>query len=558
MMFILFIVLAFVGLMLVIKGPHPIFQDPAPAPAPVAEDSDDVPDLEDPVRKKKRFEKMGAQEFEKKLYGTGIDFTAREKRFILKLFQNCTEYWNRDNCIYMQLEGYDQKGDRRIWWKPRPKDVGAFFEEITGVSRKTANNLEAELEKDDEEHGPKGMFMASTRTGGTREGVKKTALECVFTDLDEFIRDEIVEARKQKYLTVHYLAEKASKYFSSRITPQRMKRALKRLGYEYRKREGKYVNRRHEPKNLFRLKSFCEWVEKNVERDPATGLYKFKIPVGFGDGANEYTKSFRASSWIVRNDPILSTCEKPRKEKDAGQRLNMLGAIYSASYDMDSFTAWNGADVGKNAYAKSRDIINHTEKHVVPNLPRGTGAVYVLDNASNNKKIDEYVKDASADKVHDWIIEHDMDQQRFEDWWKAESPKCTTKKQEKLALLRYIRTNIDEFTELAQILRGNDIQLRYLPAYYPECNPIELIWAHIKREYKSTDAKKPWKQRLEEAMAKVTEKQIEQSFDRSIRYSLDRLQELRQKGEVHNEDEDHVVYDDPDEHDSEDEWLNEQ
>ena len=542
---------AFVCLMLVVKGIHPIFLPP-PAPPVDGANPDDLPDLEDPAQKKRKFEKMGAEDIENKLYGRGVDFTAREKRFILKLWENCQEYWKRDQLVYLEV-----RGDDRIWWKPRPH-VADFFQEITTVSRMTVTRLEKELETDTEVHGPKGMLMPSRRTGATREGLNKNALEVVFTDLDDFIRDEIEKARKQKYLTIHYLAERACDYFRSRITPQRMKRALKRMGYEYLKRDGKYVNRRHEGKNLFKLKKFCEWVEKNVVYDPATDRHRFTIPVGFGDGANEHTKSFRARSWVVRGDPKLATCEKPRNDKQAGQRLNMLGAIYSNSHDINSFTAWNSTEVGRNPYATSGDIIDHTVSHVLPNLPSGSGAVYVLDNASNNKKIEEHLKNATANAIHDWINEHDPDQDRFQKWWKDESEKCTTDNQEKKALLRYIRDHVDELTELAVILRGVGVGLMYLPAYYPECNPIELIWAHIKREYKSTDTSLPWKQRLDQAHAKITEEQIEKAFDKSIRYCLTRLLELRQTGEVLNESEDHEVYVDPDEDDSEDEWLDEE
>ena len=160
--------------------------------------------------------------------------------------------------------------------------------------------------------------------------------------------------------------------------------------------------------------------------------------------------------------------------------------------------------------------------------------------------------------MHDWINENDPNPQRFQLWWDEESKKCSTANQEKKALFRYIRDNIDELTDLAVFLRSVGRELRYLPAYYPECNPIEMIWAHIKREYKATDVNKPWRERLDEAHEKITEKQIDAAFDHSIRYCLTRLQELRRNGTVHNENEDFVVYDDHEDHDSEDEWLNNQ
>ena len=553
MEFIWFIMLMFVCVMLVVKGPHPIF-GPPPGAIPDLENPDEE-EVETPGHKRRRFEQMGGEHMDDKIYGTGVDFTVREKRFVLKLYENCVAYWNRDNCESLEVRGMNE-----TWWRHRPRDVrNEFFTEITGISGMTVTRLQSQRDTDSEVCGPVGMLMPSRRTGAEREGCDKKALEAVFADLDEFIRDEIDKARKQKYLTTCILAQKATDYFRSRITPQRMRRALKRLGYEYKKREGKYINRRCEGKNLFKLKSFCEWVEGHVEYNEEADMYKFTIPVAFGDGASEYTKSFRAKSWMMSGDPKLSKCEKPRKDKDGGQRLNMLGAIYGNSFDMASFTAWNSQQQGKNPYATYDDIKTHTIAHVLPNLPcPGCGSVYVLDNASNNKKVDDYLKTATADGVHDWLNENDPNPARFQTWWENESKKCSTAAQEKKAMFRYIRDNVDELTDLALFLRTVDVGLRYLPAYYPECNPIELIWAFIKREYKATDVNKPWRERLDEAHAKITEKQIEMAIDRSIRYSLDRLQELRRDGLVHNEDtlDPHVVYDEDDDHDSEDEWLN--
>ena len=561
-MLIVNMVMAFCALVLLvvcaIQPPHRIFQEAPPVPAvevPDLEAANEEEEEEDREERKKRFIKIGAEDCSNKFSGKGNDFSARDKKILLHIFDNCEKYWHRDNCKHY----HDQRvSSQVIHYRIRPS-VNKFFEEITGVGHTTLNRLKTERDTDDEINGPEGFVMPSNRTGAKRTVVNKNALEVILPEMDQFIRDEIEKARKGGYLTVKKLAESATAYFNcgGPIKPQRMKRCLKRLGYEYKQREGKFVNRRSDPESLKKLKEFCEWVMANVTYIPETGLYTFTVPVGFGDGANEYTKAFRGRSWVLRSDPKLRTCEKSRS-KDSGQRLNMLGAVYSSSYDMQSFETWSSTDKTKNKYAKSDDIVHHTVAHVLPNLPGGTGAVYVLDNASNNKKIDEELADAKADRVHDWIIKHDPDPERFNEFWKKES-EDKTEKQEKKALLKYIRTNIDEFTELAQLLREADVALRYLPPYYPECNPIELIWAHIKREFKATDVNKPWKERMEIAHSKVTELQIEQSFDRSIRYCLDRLEELRATEAVHGGEarDDQVVYDD-EESDGEQEWLNDQ
>ena len=163
---------------------------------------------------------------------------------------------------------------------------------------------------------------------------------------------------------------------------------------------------------------------------------------------------------------------------------------------------------------------------------------------------------ATSTELHDWINEHDPDAPRFQRFWEEEA-EAKNETELKKALFKYIRTNIEDFTKLARECKLRGVGLRYLPAYYPECNPIELIWAHIKREFKATDVKLPWKERLRIAHEKVTEEQIELSFDRSIRYCLDRLVELRKAEAVHGDEarDDQVVYEDSE---GEDDWLNEE
>ena len=548
--------MVFFAFVMAVKGvrpPHRIFQtEEAPIEDVVVEDPDheEEEEEEDEDEKRKRFEQRGGIDITTSNFsGTGIDFTAREKQLLLHIYDKCTEFWKMSNCE-VKVDGRQNQRKRYYQW--RPKDIRGFVTQITGVGGSTLTGLKDRKDKDDEVNGPTGWVMPSNRTDSTREGVNPNALEAVLPEMDEFIRDEIKKARKGGHLTVKMLAAKATEYFKPGpvIKPKRMKRVLNRLGYEYGDRKGVFVNRRHDKENLLNLKAFCEFVFANVDRNPTTGRYYFTIPIAFGDGANEYTKAFRARSWMLRGHPELGTCEKSRK-KDTGQRVNMLGAIYSNSFDMNSFTAWNSEEEGKNSYAKSEDIVDHTRKHVLPNLPPGTGGVYVLDNASNNKKIEEQLKYATSDEVHDWINEHDPDPERFQTYWEegpgADASETTTKK----ALMKYIRINIDEFTELALLLREKDVKIRYLPKYYPECNPIEIVWAHIKRAYKATDSSLPWRQRLDLAHAEITEEQIEKCFDHSIRYCLDRLVEFRNTEDVHGGA--MVIGDDDDDED----WMNE-
>ena len=157
-----------------------------------------------------------------------------------------------------------------------------------------------------------------------------------------------------------------------------------------------------------------------------------------------------------------------------GKIAVLVRSQYSSSYDMDSFQTWNSADKGKSQYATNQDIVDHTVSHVLPNLPGGCGAVYVLDNASNNKMIEEGLRAATSTELHDWINEHDPDAPRFQRFWEEEA-EAKNETELKKALFKYIRTNIDGFTKLARECKLRGVGLRYLPCLlYTSPSPRDL------------------------------------------------------------------------------------
>ena len=91
------LLLTFVLAPRLIRPPHRIFQPPAPD-GPDLEAPPPPPPAEDPEDRKKRFKKLGGEDCTTKFSGTGIDFTAREKKFIQYIWNNCEEFWKIPNC----------------------------------------------------------------------------------------------------------------------------------------------------------------------------------------------------------------------------------------------------------------------------------------------------------------------------------------------------------------------------------------------------------------------------------------------------------------------------
>ena len=72
----------------------------------------------------------------------------------------------------------------------------------------------------------------------------------------------------------------------------------------------------------------------------------------------------------------------------------------------------------------------------------------------------------------------------------------------------------------------NGMEVKYLPPYYSELNPIELLWAEVKRVYRDeTSPEDEWEKRMKEAWSSITPQFVESCFDRSIRWALKKHKE---------------------------------
>ncbi len=151
----------------------------------------------------------------------------------------------------------------------------------------------------------------------------------------------------------------------------------------------------------------------------------------------------------------------------------------------------------------------------------------ILDNASTHKRFKQNLKDFNKDELVDWLTERlqetDVDPlpnekrnavHEFVQHYNNNSEFCTRK--EVMSFIREHKIRTMELWYLASLMGPG---LLYLPPYWPELNAIEKLWARLKNDYRKTDPKKKWEERLAEAYAKIDAVFIRKIISDTIRFA---------------------------------------
>jgi len=111
------------------------------------------------------------------------------------------------------------------------------------------------------------------------------------------------------------------------------------------------------------------------------------------------------------------------------------------------------------------------EDNVFPNLPNGS--VLVLDNASyHRRKITKSINKSSRKiDIMEYLDDHSIEY----------DPGMTKPKLIDIYNKNQSINQTQPLTFIQQLAEKYDCQVLYLPAYHCELNPIELIWAQIKK-----------------------------------------------------------------------------
>jgi len=227
----------------------------------------------------------------------------------------------------------------------------------------------------------------------------------------EWVLDKVQAAKKRGYLTVQRLREdlrlEHDLVFSKRV----LRRTLRRLGFEYRKRIGAWETRRAQPGVQAKLREFLEFVVTNSSRGTDAGgkaHYSWNAPFAFFDETYLYTRAFRDKSWCLRGDYT-----KDRGQLGADRRASVLHALFS-QHDPQPPTgntlvhwldSWTGKTREFKGQCTSEHILKYVERYLVQHI--GEGGTLILDNCSTHKEFLQRLDHCSTDEIHAFIIERE-------------------------------------------------------------------------------------------------------------------------------------------------------
>ena len=407
----------------------------------------------------------------------------------------------------------------------------SMFEALTG---RPARTVQKQIRKT-----PKGGKPPAPK----RKGPKQLFLDEKFEFFYDWIAEKIENAKKGKFLTLRSIKRALKLEHDVTVSLVVLRRSLKKMGFQYGKREGKWTSRRLEPHIVLRLQDHCKWVVENSERkvrEDGKFQYSWVRHVAFQDESWLIERQFRAASWNKKGDKTLDV------EGGGGARLNMLHTIFS-NHDpqpmstktkrpealvvyRSTWTSDKHEWAGRTTDAKM--VNEYFEKKVFVNL--GEGGVAFADNASTHREYAQKLEEMSETELIGLICDKlnissnsKAEKKRLAKAkgkysnfrWKAanafmELP-YEAKKEDYAKFIREWRLFDTKLYQMAQLYEQN---MRYLPQYYPESNPIERWWSLFKRYYYDTDPGMDWQKRLDEALSRIPDDYVHKCIHKSLEW----------------------------------------
>jgi len=403
-----------------------------------------------------------------------------------------------------------------------------------------------------------GVGCASTARKAGNRGVKnpskkgpaKRDLEQEFQGFYEWVVGKVEEAKKNSFLTLARLREMLEDEEGIKVGRPVLRYTLKRLGFKYCKRVGKWISRRNEERVQRRLFEFLKWAVKWSEPDPTKpGKYCWTIPICFQDETFMYSAQFREHSICAPKKKGGKKVDRAfdNKTDGKGTRVNCIGCIFAGTGHtggqpktkdggMECLQTWKSTWTGKNhrfsgKYVCAEQIHQFYRECVFVHL--GENGFVVLDNASTHKEYTEELKEMEEDELLAFILQkidaavpgsyragyvHDEFEKLCGTGGMA-NPGAP-------ALRKFIRSHLLMDTKLNEEAKLYEATLRYLPQYYPECNAIERFWALLKRYYYDTPRNLPHKTRIAQALAKIPEGYIEACVQSSLTWMHNKYAKL--------------------------------
>jgi transposase len=392
-------------------------------------------------------------------------------------------------------------------------------------------------------------------------------------DFHEWVADKVAAAKQGGFLTLRRLRDDLKTEKNLSVSMHVLRRTLRKLGFRYVSRDGKWISRRQEPHIQKRLRAFLDYAVKNSEL--VNGKYVWTIPAAFQDESFLYEAVFRSKSWCGKD----KTYDK--KKKGDGPRVNLIHCIFTHLPEQptkdngrpECLVAYKSTWTGKRHEFKGNctgdDIERYFHTRVFEHIKSG-GVVFV-DNAGTHRAFLEDITGFDQDELVDYIQERmnkfaptkKDKKEKNAKWkltqdWEELCKDSIPYKPEKKVLRAFIRENHLQDTNLREAAKTWEATVNYLPQYHPECNPIERYWALLKRYYYDSDPTLPWSERLKVALERIPSDYIDKCIQKSLVWIHKRHEALK-AADALNEDleaaqgEDEVEVEDNEDDDSEDE-----
>lgn len=165
-----------------------------------------------------------------------------------------------------------------------------------------------------------------------------------------------------------------------------------------------------------------------------------------------------------------------------------------------------------------------------------------MDNASTHKAFVQSLAGFSEEDLADWIMDLDCPvalKAKFNMKHSAPSVQGLNARKRKSWVMQFIREHEMRKLKLREMAKLYDDQhppqLRFLPPYHPELNPVEKIWRRLKPEYLRLKSLRPgdhWRVRLEEAYEVITPEYLDAANDQCIKWALAKHAEFVGAGRV--------------------------
>ena len=379
-----------------------------------------------------------------------------------------------------------------------------------------------------------------------KKGPKPSNVDERFEGFYDWVVEKIESAKKGGFVTLDSLKRDLQADRALTVSKRVLRRTLRKLGFRYVRRVGKWFSRRQEERVQRRLWDFLEWVVENSSKAP-DGKPVWDIPVAFQDETFIHDGQFREFSICAPEAKGSRKLDRgyDEQKKGKGTRVNVLHCIFShidqptKDGKPECLEAWKSTWKGKNhkykgSTVQGTHVAQFFREHV---FHRMAGGAVCLDNASSHKVYTEEMGEMGEAELIELIISKTANAKKGSyrgDHVKKEFDKMVKENPlgelglEEGPLRSFVRKHLLYDTELyAEATRYNLSRLIYLPQYYPECNPIERYWALLKRRYYDTDPTLPHKTRLAQALAAIPDDYVDKCFRKSLEWCWAKHAEMK-------------------------------